>query len=362
MSDWEAVQLRAKRRAEEARQRADELQRRYVELAERPGVRSEQLQAAARASHAAIDNAAAAHRALAERFESSAIAHDNVAGAHDQAAAPGHLHAAELHRAAARQDRTVAAQPRGTGGRSPLRLTASAVRNICVLTVDGVLDDTTYIPLRDAIVKAALDEPRAVIIDVTRLVVREDPAWAVFTSARWQITEWPDTPVGLVCAHNRGRNALRRNGITRYLPVYPTMKSAVTELPTEGPRRYRRRVRASLPAMKSSSQLCRELIAQWLTAWLRTDFIHAVSIVATELAEIALTNTDSAISLRLETGGCTVAVAVQYVGAAPPTGRHSTGGTVFSLDLVAATSRVWGSYTAVAGNTVWAVLGPENRF
>jgi hypothetical protein len=357
--DWHAERRRPAVDGQSPFSTLKQLPARDLELTERPGG-SEQFQAAARAARAAIDNAVAAHRALAERFESSAIAPDDVAGAHDQAAALGQLHAAETHSAAARQDRTVAAQLRG--GRSPLRLTASAVRDIRVLTVDGVLDDTSYIPLRDAIVKAALDEPRAVIIDVTRLVVREDPAWAVFTSARWQITEWPDTPVGLVCAHNRGRNALRRNGITRDVPVYPTLKSAVTELPTEGPRRYRRRVRASLPAMKSSSQRCRELTAQWLTEWSRSDFIHAVSIVATELVEIALTNTDSAISLRLETGGCTVAVAVQYVGAALPTGRHSTGGNFSSLDLVAATSRVWGSYTAAAGNTVWAVLGPENRF
>jgi hypothetical protein len=45
-----------------------------------------------------------------------------------------------------------------------------------VLTVDGVLDATTYLPMREAIVKAALDEPRIVIIDISWLTVREDPA------------------------------------------------------------------------------------------------------------------------------------------------------------------------------------------
>ena len=110
-----------------------------------------------------------------------------------------------------------------------------------MLTIDGLLDATTYVPLRDAIVKAALDEPLAVIIDVNRLTVRDDPAWAVFTSARWQVAEWPDIPIGMVCAHDHGQNALRRNGITRYVPVYHDVECAITELAADGLRRYRRR-------------------------------------------------------------------------------------------------------------------------
>jgi hypothetical protein len=85
----------------------------------------------------------------------------------------------------------------------PARLSLSGVADACLLSIGGVLDDKTYVPLRDAIVKTALDEPRALIVDVTGLTVRNDPAWAVFTSARWQIAEWPDTPLGLVCAHEQ---------------------------------------------------------------------------------------------------------------------------------------------------------------
>jgi STAS domain-containing protein len=248
------------------------------------------------------------------------------------------------------------------GQRSELRITASGVENTRVLTIDGLLDETTYVPLRDAIVKTALDEPLAVIIDVTRLTVRDDPAWAVFTSARWQIAEWPDIPIGMVCAHDQGQNALRRNGITRYVPAYPTVESAITELAADGLRRYRRRVAASLPAAETSIHGSRELVAQWLTAWSRSDFIHAVSIVASELVEMALVDSDSALSLRVETNGSTVAVAVQHVDVGNAGRREFIGDSVSSLDLVAANCRVWGSYTSAAGNTVWAVVGPENRF
>lgn len=245
---------------------------------------------------------------------------------------------------------------------SDLRISATSVADACLLSIGGVLDDKTYVPLRDAIVKNALDEPRALIVDVTGLTVRNDPAWAVFTSARWQIAEWPDIPIGLVCAHEQGRNALRRNGISRYVPVYTTLESAFTEMSAEGQRRYRRRARVSLPAKRTSIHRCRELTAQWLTAWSRTDFIHVVSTVATELVETALGDTDSDFSLRVATDGSTVSVAIQHVGMANPMRRKFLGGEVSGLDLVAATSRSWGSYATATGNTVWAVVGPENRF
>jgi anti-anti-sigma factor len=247
------------------------------------------------------------------------------------------------------------------GGPSPLHITASAMADVAVLTVRGALDDTTYALLRDAIVKSALDEPRAVIVDITKLAIRDESALAVFTSARWHVTEWPNVPLGLVCSHTRGQDALRRNGITRYVPVYPTQQSAVTQLPAAALRSYRQRVRAVLPARESSPRRCRELISEWLTAWSRTDFSHVVSIVATELVRNALTETDSVFSLRLETDGSTVTVVVTHADTAVPT-REPNRDAVPGLDVIDAICRFWGSYTAAAGKTVWAVIGPENRF
>ena len=248
------------------------------------------------------------------------------------------------------------------GGHGVLRVGFSDVGQVRVLTLVGALDATTYAPIRDAIVRAALDEPDSVVIDVTGLSVREDPAWAVFTSARWQIVEWPNVPLAMVCAHGQGRNAAQRNGITRYVPVYPDLDSALAELSVDGLRRYRRRSRASLPAQRSSIRRCRELTAGWLTEWARNDFIYVVSMVATELVEAALADTDRDFALRLETDGSTVSVAIQHVGIVNPVHRKSPRDNVSGLDLVAANSRAWGNYTTTAGNTVWAVVGPENRF
>ncbi len=107
---------------------------------------------------------------------------------------------------------------------------------------------------------------------------------------------------------------------------------------------------------------CRELTTGWLTDWARNDFIHVVSTVATELVEAALADTDRNFALRLETDGSTVSVAIQHVGIVNPVHRKSARDNISGLDLVAGNSRAWGNYTTSAGNTVWAVVGPENRF
>jgi hypothetical protein len=104
------------------------------------------------------------------------------------------------------------------------------------------------------------------------------------------------------------------------------------------------------------------LTTQWLTEWARTDFIYVVSTVATELVETALVDTDRNFALRLETDGSTVSVAIQHVGIVSPVHRKSARDNVSGLDLVEGNSRAWGNYTTTAGNTVWAVVGPENRF
>src|SRR5437588_11501453 len=93
-------------------------------------------------------------------------------------------------------------------GVSGLTIASSALGSCAVLTPHGLLDSSTYLSLRDRIIKAALEEPEAVIIDVADLCVPAESAWAVFTSARWHVDIWPEVPIMLVCAHLAGRSAI----------------------------------------------------------------------------------------------------------------------------------------------------------
>lgn len=230
-----------------------------------------------------------------------------------------------------------------------------------VLTIRGVLDSRSYRAVRDEVVKAALEEPRAVIVDVTELTVPAESAWSVFTSARWHVDRWPEVPISLVCGHHVGRAALARNGITRYVPVHADMDAALRAAGSVGERR-RRRARAELPADAGSLRESRDLVDRWLSAWTHDDMIAVAKVVVTALVENVLAHTDSAPAVRLESDGTKVTVAVEDASRAPAEFREHPGdGPLTGLQIVAALCRAWGNAPTPAGKTVWAVIGPENR-
>lgn len=242
-------------------------------------------------------------------------------------------------------------------------IAADAIAGTTVLTSCGLLDSRTYRPLRDRIIKAALDEPSAVIVDVTNLQVPAESAWAVFTSARWHVERWPEIPIMLVCEHRDGRSVIARNGITRYVPVYPTVRAAIEALGHPSPQRIRRRARAFLPIGLASLVRTRELVDEWLTAWSQEELIPVAKVIATALVENAVAHADSEPSLRLESDGSAVTIAVEDRSHTPAGVRENSGsrGPPTGLRIVSTLCRAWGNAPTPSGKTVWAVIGPENR-
>jgi hypothetical protein len=229
--------------------------------------------------------------------------------------------------------------------------------------VHGTLDSGTYRCLRDRIVKAALDEPKAVIVDVTQLDVPAESAWVVFTSAQWHVATWPEVPIMLVCKHPSGRSTIARNGVTRYVGVYPSIETAVEAASrTEAPP-LRRRARAQLRRQLSSLGRARELVTEWLTAWSQAELIPVTKVVVTALVENVLQHTDSDPSVRLEFDGSAVTVAVEDTNPVPagPREERMPYAIPSGLHVVAALCRAWGNAPTSSGKTVWAVIGPENR-
>jgi len=244
----------------------------------------------------------------------------------------------------------------------PLSVTAEPADGARLLTAVGLLDTTTYRTLRDHIIKAALDEPVAVLIEVTRLEVPTESALAVFTSARWHVGHWPEVPIMLICREAAGREAITRNGVARYVPVHDSITAAVAALSTRR-HRHRRRARAALRATPESLGQSRQLVEEWLTAWAKPDLIAVAKVIVTTFIENVLQHTDNAPSLRLEANGDTVTVAVEDDNTVPPSlseirmaEDRPTG-----LRIVDAMSRAWGSAPTPSGKNVWAVIGPENR-
>ncbi|OBF93669.1 sulfate transporter [Mycobacterium sp. 852014-52450_SCH5900713] len=240
-----------------------------------------------------------------------------------------------------------------------IRIDAEARQEVPILAVEGVLDSSTYRTVRDAVIKAALDQPRAVIVDVDRLSVPTASAWTVFTSARWHVSIWPDVPISLVCPQPKARRAVNAAGVARYVPVHPTRESALGAVSSRSLQR-RRRARTELPRSPGSLGLARAVITDWLTEWGCRGATPVASTVATVFVENVLDHTDSAPVLIVESFSDAVTVAVEDCSDRLP-GRHEDaerGAEVVSgLAIVSALCRTWGSAPTSTGKTVWALVG-----
>ena len=249
-----------------------------------------------------------------------------------------------------------------TNFRSPMAVSADTAGGACLLTAEGVLDSSTYLQLRDAIVKAALDEPSAVLIDVNGLDVPAPSAWVVFTSARWLVDTWPAVPIHLVCEGADKRETMALNGVKRYVRVHPTLEAALAALTDT--QRARLRASIDLPGALASLRTAREFVAQRLADWSFEQLIPVATVVANVFVENVLQHTDDGLALILETDGKTISVSAQD-GSSTPAVRHEhphhSGGRVSGLAIVTSACRAWGTVPMPSGKTVWAVIGPENR-
>lgn len=231
------------------------------------------------------------------------------------------------------------------------------------LTMEGLLDSSTYRTVRDAVIKAAINEPRAVIVDVDRLRAPSVSAWTVFTSARWHVSIWPDVPILLVCAEPRVQRAIAGAGVARYVPIHPTRELALAAVYDQR-LQVRRRARTHLPRSPNSLAFARGVVTDWLTQWDHCPLIPLAATVATVLIENVLDHTDSAPVLIVESHQETITVAVEDNSFQLPS-RHEDsdcGADIVSgLAIVSALCRVWGATPTSSGKTVWALVDRENQ-
>ena len=193
---------------------------------------------------------------------------------------------------------------------SPLAVSTDTTGRRACSPPTGVLDSSTYLRLRDAIVQAALDEPQAVFIDINRLDVPASSAWTVFTSARWLVDTWPAVPIHLVCGHADRRNTIARNGVTRYVRVHSTVEAALgTHSLT-----FSRASRGPAPNCRPHWPVCGWPANSWRSdspSGAIEDLIPVATVVVNVFVENVLQHTGCGPVLLLETDGQTVTLSVQ---------------------------------------------------
>lgn len=237
---------------------------------------------------------------------------------------------------------------------TPLRVDRRELVGASVVEPRGVLDAANYGGLRVDLVKTAIDEPRAVIVDLDELSVPDSTALSLFSSVHAQIAQWPGVPLLVVAARGPQRKLLAAYRLARFVPVYRSVMAAVAAIDDPPPRRIARR---RLPNSLTSAALARRFVLDVCSDWPVAARTEDATMVANELVENTLLHTYCAPSLRLELrrGRLTIAVYDDDPAMAqliePDTDHHR------GLVLVAGLCRVWGcSRTPSGGKVVWAVL------
>src|ERR1051325_9609289 len=88
-----------------------------------------------------------------------------------------------------------------------------------VLTLAGELTSSTVNDLLTALAKIIQEHPESIILDMTRLRVTDKIHLASLITIGHRTAAWPGCPVALCVVDERTRDAIRRLGIDRYMPL-----------------------------------------------------------------------------------------------------------------------------------------------
>jgi anti-sigma regulatory factor (Ser/Thr protein kinase) len=242
---------------------------------------------------------------------------------------------------------------------TPLRIGHRLQDGVTVVVPDGVLDLVSYGQLRDALIKYALEVPRAVVVDVGSLHVPTSPTLAVFSAVWMRVSEWPGVPMMIVAADPEDRQRLARNGINRYVPVYADLDDALRALDAS---LLRRRVIMDLIGPVKSSLVARRFVERTCRGWsCGTQLTEDAVLVVNALVENAIRHAPGEPSVRLELRPGVLTVAVYDDG--PPFTRPDAAGPQvplrLGLMLVEGLASAWGCARLPFGRkAVWAALRP----
>ncbi|MFD5827719.1 ATP-binding protein [Lentzea sp. NPDC060358] len=238
--------------------------------------------------------------------------------------------------------------------------TADERDGCAVIRPEGVLGYSTYALLRDFMLKCAVEEPRALIVDLSAVAIATSTVLNVFTTVWLRISDWPALPV-LVASGPAHAELFRRAPVRRYVGVFGDVDEALANVDRPQPRRRAHRV---LPHDPASPRAARRFVARTCTEWelpdrLAQDAVH----VASELVQNTIAHTGSEVRLRLELRRGRVTVAVGDDDPAPavladPGGDAANAGR--GVHIVTQLARTWGCVVdrLESRKTVWAVLGP----
>lgn len=224
-----------------------------------------------------------------------------------------------------------------------------------LVRLSGALSLGSAPTVRTGLLKCLAEQPDAVIVDVSALVVEDPLALSVFTAVARQAAMWPGTPV-LLCAPAPRTAALLTAGGYGPLPIYPSVRAACAT--TTG--------RSGMPSLSDellpvtgACRQARDLLTEACVRWDVPHLIAPASIIASELVANVIAHAHTSMTVRVTMPRRHLHIAVRDGSTAVPepvtdAPLTATGGR--GLLLVATLAQRWGSLPTSGGKVVWAIL------
>jgi anti-anti-sigma regulatory factor len=224
-----------------------------------------------------------------------------------------------------------------------------------IARLSGVLCRPNVSDTRLLLLKCLAEQPSALFVDLTGLLVSEPLTLHVFTAAVRQAARWPGTPV-LLCGPQPETARLLDSAPYRRLQVFASVEAARDHL-GRGGHGLPTIVEDLLPVSGAARQ-SRNLATDACLRWELPDLVAPASLICSELVSNAVDHAATMMTLRLSVGNGYLSIAVRDGSAAEPvlTARSPTAARGRGLRLVLAVAHRWGFLPARDGKVVWASL------
>ncbi|GID28467.1 ATP-binding protein [Paractinoplanes brasiliensis] len=226
-----------------------------------------------------------------------------------------------------------------------------------IATVSGALGMTEVSGLYTNMVKSVAEQPDALLVDLSRMVVTEPLALAVFTAANRQATRWPGTPM-VLCAPQQATCELLNGPPFRHLAVADSLAAACDRLAGD-PAATVLALSDDLLPIRGAARHARDLTTEACLRWDLPNLVGPACLIATELVSNVIDHAHTMMTLNVSLRSRYLHIAVrdgspEQVG--PPIGPPPATGRGRGLLLVDATAQTWGCVPSADGKVVWASL------
>ncbi|MET0416990.1 MAG: ATP-binding protein [Actinoplanes sp.] len=208
--------------------------------------------------------------------------------------------------------------------------------------------------VRTLLLKCIIDQPDALVVDLSELSVRDPVALSIFAAVARQAALWPGTPLMLSVPQGDASQLLTGDRYGR-LAVFRSLDEALAA----ERRQTLRSVSDSLLPVSGAARRARELAAEACSLWELPQLTDPAAVVAGELVTNAVDHAQTMIDLRISVNRRYLQIAVWDGAVTEPrfaAGDMSDPQAGRGLLLVQAMAQRWGSIPIDGGKVVWASL------